>query len=285
MRLLIFGIAFTLVFFQAHCQFIKGKVIDSKSGEPLKYVSIGIIDTPCGTITDESGNFSMEIKKQSPKAMVRFSMIGYTSKTFMVEEMSLAEKVVRLDNKPIQLAEVVIRKGKLKKVGTTGYSRHRGFCGWGGSYFGKGYEIGIKIELGPVPVKLRTLHMNVYKVSFDTALFRLHIRKITNGLPQNELLTTNILIAITAKEGWLELDLNKYNLLFRDDVALSIEWVKAIQPIRERYMKVNSSKQELPVMGFTLKKNKGCTFTKWGTEAKWTRLDSESPSFYLTVQE
>lgn len=285
MKSLISVILITLCFLNAHSQFIKGKVKDSKSGEPLKYVSIGILDTPGGTITDESGNFQLEIKNQSPKMLVRFSMIGYEPRTFTVEELSDAEKVVMLDSKPVQLPEVVIRKGKLKTSGTTGYTWHGGYCGWGGADFGKGNEIGSGIELGPVPVKLLTLHLYVYKVSFDSVLFRLHIRNIVNGLPQNELLTTNILIAVTSKEGWGEFDLNKYNLVFRDDVALTIEWVKAIRPVRERYMKMNGSKKLLPGMLFTIKRDKGTSFSKWGTEAKWTRLDSGSPSFYLTVQE
>jgi hypothetical protein len=35
---------------------------------------------------------------------------------------------------------------------------------------------------------------------------------------------------------------------------------------------------------FNVKPNKGLTFQKMGTETKWDRRESGSPSFYLTVQ-
>lgn len=35
---------------------------------------------------------------------------------------------------------------------------------------------------------------------------------------------------------------------------------------------------------FDTKRNQGSLFTKWGTEAKWIRFDSKSPSIYLIVQ-
>ena len=131
-----------MFFLHVHGQVIKGRVVDSKSGEPLKYVSIGIIDTPLGTISDENGNFSFDVKKQPQKALIRFSMIGFESGIFTVEEVSANDKPVKLVNKPVELAEVVIRTGRLRQVGTDGYTWHKGYCGWGGTDFGRGFERG-----------------------------------------------------------------------------------------------------------------------------------------------
>jgi len=44
-------------------------------------------------------------------------------------------------------------------------------------------------------------------------------------LPSEELLTENIMIPITKSSGWIEMDLSKYNLIFKDDIVLSLEWV------------------------------------------------------------
>jgi len=33
------------------------------------------------------------------------------------------------------------------------------------------------------------------------------------------------MIPITKSSGWIEMDLSKYNLIFKDDIVLSLEWV------------------------------------------------------------
>src|ERR1035437_4250770 len=268
---------------QLHSQLITGKVLDSTNGKPLEYVNLGVIGTSLGITTNEKGEFSLNVKGQSPKAIVRISMIGYNPQTFPIEELTNKENIIKIVNNPIQLAEVTVKpfKGKLKKVGTTSSTYHGGLCGWGGTQKGKGHEIGTKIELGTSPVLIKGLHVCLSKQSFESSLFRLHVRNIVNNLPSEELLTENIMISITKSSGWIDIDLKKYNLVFSGDVALSLEWVKVIG--MKRLTKING------VMGanvnFYMNNKQGRTFIRWGTEAKWTYLDGQSPSFYLTVQE
>jgi len=282
------SIFFLLLIFasQLHCQIITGKVLDASNGLPLEYVSIGIVETSFGTLTNEKGVFSLEVKGQSSKAQVRFSIIGFKSQTFTIAELTGETNIIKLKNEPIQLAEVIIKPtGKEKKVGTTNYTLFGGYCGWLGTDFGKGYEIGTQIVLGTLPVKLKSLHIHVNNQSFDSSLFRLHIRDIVDNLPINELLTANIFISIAKKSGWVDIDLSKYHLIFNGVVALSLEWIKVSGIHKEKPMKKSGSKQDLASVRFSIKTKKGCSFSKWGSEAKWSRLDSESPSFYLTVQE
>jgi len=270
---------------QLQAQLIRGKVIDFSSEKSLEYVNLGVIDTPIGITTNEKGEFSLDIKGQSPKAKVRISMIGYKPQTFPIEELTNKENIIKLVNEPIQLGDVIVKPflGKLKKVGTTSSTFHGEFCGIGGAQRGKGYEIGTKIELGSKPVLLRSLHICMHNQSFEYSLFRLHIRNIVNNLPSEELLTENILIPITKRSGWIDIDLSKYNLVFKDDIALTLEWVNVTITNEMKFIKVNG-KKELCVL-FNMKKKQGITYTKWGPEAKWSLNEGSSPSFYLTVQE
>ncbi|MCK9423523.1 MAG: carboxypeptidase-like regulatory domain-containing protein [Bacteroidales bacterium] len=281
-------ILFSLLSIQLHCQIITGKVLDSSNGYPLEYVSIGVVESPFGTISNEKGEFSFEVNGQSKKAIVRFSMIGYISQTFLLEELSNRKNVIYLTNEPITLAEVIIKpfSGKLKKVGTTDFTKPGRVCGWSGTEFGKGSEQGLKIVLGNQNVKLKSLHIRVWMQSFDSCLFRLHIRNIINGLPANELLNENILLLITKKSGWVNIDLNKYNLVFKEDIALTIEWIKVIGAHPEMAVKFSNSNQ--PVANNVLlnvKEKQGCFYTKNANEDKWSRYKTQSPSFYLTIQE
>jgi len=267
---------------QLQAQLISGKVIDSSSEKPLEYVNLGVINTQIGITTNEKGEFSLDIKGQSLKAIVRISMIGYKPQTFPIEELTNKENLIKLINTPVQLAEITAKpfSGKQKTIGTTD-NKHGGLGGWGGTQRGTGHEIGTKLELGSSPVFIKSFHIYLTKQSFECSVFRLHIRSIVDNLPSEELLTENILIQVTKKSGWVDIDLKKYNLVFSDDVALSLEWVNVIG--LKRLTKING------VMGaninFRMNNKQGRTYSRWGTEAKWTYRDGLSPCYYLTVQE
>jgi hypothetical protein len=272
-----------LIVLQIQSQTITGKVTDADSGEPLVFVSIGVMETPIGTITDEKGNFSFEIKEQLIEALVRFSMIGYKAQTFSIAELKDKENAIKLKVEPVQLAAVDINFVKIRKVGETRFSRIF-VCGWGGTEFGRGYEIGTKIDLGEELVNLLNLNIRVSKQSFDSSLFRLHIRNVLDSLPNEELLTENIFITISEKSGWVQIDLSTYNLLYKGEIALTLEWIKVFGIYEDR-VKGNSSKNGEPYVHFSTKRKRGFTYAKWGVEAEWILNNKENPSIYLNVQE
>lgn len=286
MKLLGIILFFLTLTMQLTGQIIEGKVLDSTSGEPLEYVSVGVINTSLGTITDENGQFRIDVTGQKPDAILRISMISYKPLTFTVKDLPIRQNTIKLVAAPTQLAEVVIRpSGKIKKVGTTSYTKPGNVCGWGGTSIGKGSEIGIKIELGERAVRLQSMHIRVHVQSFDSCLFRLHIRRIADNLPLNELLNNNVLIPIAKKSGWVDIDLSNYNLIFKGDIALTLEWLKVIGVNNDRLVKMNGSKEFTANVLFNIKKKQGTFYRKWANEDKWTRIDDQSPSFYLTVQE
>jgi len=267
---------------QFYGQTVTGKVLSASTDQPLIYASIGVIGTSSGTITNEEGNFILDVKGLSVNSLVRFSMIGFKSQTYKIEELSNKQNFLRLESETFKLPEVIVKPlGALKKVGTTSFTFKGGVCGWGGDQFGKGWEIGTKIELGALPVRLKSLHIHVNKQSYDSSLFRLHIRDIGDSLPQNELLNKNILISLSKESGWIEIDLSKYNLVFEGDIALSLEWIKVFGLNIDRLITVNGQKRA--AVTFDKKRNQGYLYSKWGTEANWLK-HPDSPSIYLSVQ-
>jgi hypothetical protein len=212
-------------------------------------------------------------------------MIGFKSKTFTIEDLSNKNNIIQLESVTYALPDIiVIPAGKTRKVGTTSYTLRGGVCGWGGAQTGKGWEVGTKIALGDLPVRLKYLNIRVNNQSYDSSLFRLHIRNIVGNMPHSELLNNNILISLTKETGWIEIDLSKYNLVFEGDIAISLEWIKIVGMDINKRITVNGEKKLTAGVTFDKKRNQGCVYTKWGTEAKWVRHDNESPSIYLTVQ-
>ena len=94
---------------------------------------------------------------------------------------------------------------------------------------------------------------------------------------------TNIILTITKESGWIDFDLSKYNIVLKGDVALTLEWVKVIGINKNRAQKINNKITTEYVL-FNTKKNQGYTYTRWGTEAKWTMHENGSPSIYLIIQ-
>jgi hypothetical protein len=270
---------------QVYGQTISGYVIDDSNGEPLVYASIGLIETTVGTISNEKGSFSLDLRNFPPQSNVRISMIGFKAKTYSIEQILNEQDTIRLERETYNLPEVFVSPGgKQIDVGTTSFSFKNGFCGWGGNEFGKGWEIGTKIDLGDSPKRLKSMHIRVNKQSYDSSLFRLHIRDIVDSLPQNELLKTNILITLTKESGWIEIDLSKYHLVFEGEISLTLEWIKVIGMDLTKLITSKGIEQSYPAVTFSVKQKEGFTFSKWGTEAKWTYHDKSSPSIYLTVQ-
>lgn len=266
-------------------QVISGKILDSSNGEPLEYASLGVINTTIGTITDARGNFKIDVSGLSQKAQVRISMISYLPQTYTIDEFSQKGNTIKLIAVPTQLEEIIIKpSGKWRKIGTTGFNLFGNWCGWGGSNFGKGNEIGTKLELGVSSVQLKNLHIHVKRQAFDTSVYRLHIRTIVGKTPQDELLTKNIILKISKESGWVDFDLSKFSIVLKGEVALTLEWIKVIGVNKNREMKINHKSTSEYVL-FTQKRNGGCIYTRWGSEAKWNINEDGCPSIYLIVQE
>jgi len=267
-----------------NAQVIEGRIVDSLNGNPLEYASIGIVDTRFGTITKQEGRFHLEVPEQDPESPVRISMIGYKAQSFSLAELQNRDNLIRLAVDPVQLAEVTISPlGEPYSVGTTQYTRLGNWCGWGGSRFGKGHEIGTKIDLGDQAVHIRKLHVHVHRQAYDTIWFRLHIRNLKDGKPDEELLTSNVIVDIEAEKGWVELDLAEYRIVQQGEVAISLEWLKISGINEDRAMKIND-KLTSEYLLFNTKKKQGIIYTRWGVEGKWNTGLEGSPAMYLTVQ-
>lgn len=79
---------------------VKGQVIDADNSEPMIGVSIQVVGTTSGTVSDFDGNFEMTVPD---KAVLQFSYIGY--KTIEVRAVANMQVIMELDAQ--QLQEVV----------------------------------------------------------------------------------------------------------------------------------------------------------------------------------
>lgn len=88
---------------------LKGTIKDVQTGESLPSVSIGLKSGRKGTITDDSGRFSLSVDDAALKDSVRFSFIGHGMKTFAVKDLLGHDNAILLQRQSILLAEAVAR--------------------------------------------------------------------------------------------------------------------------------------------------------------------------------
>lgn len=277
--------SFLFLSIQLQSQSITGRVVCASDDKPLVYASIGVIGTSRGTIANEHGIFRIDVKDLPMKSVVRFSMIGFESETFSIEELLDKENTILLKNQMYTLSEVVIKpSSKVKKIGSTRFSPMAGVCGLSGQNVGQGYEIGTRLKLDDSPVRIKSLHIRIHKQSYDSSLFRLHIRNLSDSIPGTELLNKDILFTLAKESGWEEIDLSKFNLVYGGEIALTIEWIKVYGTDKKIQYKSDKTSYYTPAIFFSKKNSRGCLFTKWGGEGKWTRHEGHIPGFYLTVQ-
>jgi hypothetical protein len=276
-------IAVILLHSEAHSQILSGIVVNSKTKEPLEYVSIGVIDSNFGATTDESGQFNFNIGKTEKHAKVRFSMIGFDAQIFPVEVLIDKDIRVELVEKPLEISELTVTPLTERKVGADGFSRLSGWSGWGGYVTRRGFEMGLIVDLGETPKLIKDINIYIHRQAFDTTVLRLHIRSIEDKEVSEELLQENILINVTNESGWAKADLSPYHLFLCGEVGVTVEWIKSRGINKDRTIKIDDRKQESYVLFKNEKKQVG--LYRWGTEAKWIINNEKSPSLYLTVLE
>lgn len=281
MKLVLFFllIPFTLTYSQV----ISGKILDLSSNEPLEYVCIGVVNSPIGTITDEAGNFRLDVTGQPKHAIVKLTIISYKEQSYTIEELLKQANIIKMEPTPVLLSEIVIKPGKPFRAGVVNYTRIGHWCGWGGTQFSKGWEKGTKISLGNAPVQLLNFNVHMHRQAFDSSIYRLHIRSIVDNVPYDELLNRNIIFKADKESGWVSVDLSNYNIILRGDIAVTIEWVKVHGVIKSRAMNFNGGLQTEYVL-FNTKANQGPAYEKRSSHDKWKVLDHHRPAMYLTVR-
>lgn len=86
-------------------QTITGKVTSVEDNSPLPGVNVIIRGTATGTITDEAGNYSIEVP-DAPGIALAFSFIGYQTKDIPVDTITTVNTQLSID--VAQLSEVVV---------------------------------------------------------------------------------------------------------------------------------------------------------------------------------
>jgi len=207
---------------------VRGTIKSQNSNEVLPYVNIGIIDKGIGTVTDDKGQFELNIFKYHHLDSLRVSIIGYTSQIFLVEDFIAKirnSNIIYLEEKTEQLDEVVLTNKKMRtkilgnrtksKIISDGFDSDK-----------LGSEAGIVIKVKKRPTRIKKFSASIAKNEHKELKFRLNFYNLKNGMPNETILNENIIITSTIKKGLLEVNLEEYDIVVEDDFFVSLEWIK-----------------------------------------------------------
>ena len=210
-----------------------GQVIDASTKEPIPYVNIGLVDENIGTVSDEQGYFQLEIDPlQYGQSNLRFSMIGFESKTYVLQEYLQKELlIIPLTEESTELEEVIVytkrTQFETKILGNKTTSKFI-YAAFTSNKLGN--EMGFVVRQRKRPMILKKFNISLVENDYGLIRFRLNFYSVKNGLPTSTLLKENIIIETDATSGIVSKDLAPYEIVIDEDFFVSIEWIEDLGP-------------------------------------------------------
>ncbi len=89
--------------------FLRGQLVDERSGKALPFATIALLETSLGSITNQEGEFSFKIPMDLADPMLMASYMGYKKLILPITYPIENDLVLRLEKETIPLQEVIIR--------------------------------------------------------------------------------------------------------------------------------------------------------------------------------
>ena len=210
------------------------QVLDQSTQAPLAYASIGVLRRPLGTVADDQGRFVLDVPVANDADSLRFSLLGYAPRTVQVgayrRQLAQGGKAIGLAPVPTQLAEVVVRPGKLTRRVVGNSTNSRSIVG-GFRSNELGYQLAQGMHLRR-PATLEEVSFHVARCSYDSLFYRINVYQVVNGMPAANLLPQPVYVRV--RKGQIRdrvvADLRRFNLTVQGDIAVALEVVKNLGP-------------------------------------------------------
>lgn len=209
-------------------QTLKGILKDATTGETLPYVNIGVVSKDIGTVSNDNGRFTLVVPQGYEKDIVRFSMIGYGTLNFTVEELAkrlTSNEQLTMKVEATELKEVVVTNMKRgeKLLGNKTESKNVTAAFTSNKL---GNELGMMMRVKGKVNQLKTFTASIASDNNPEVKMRLNFYSVKNGLPDKSLVNQNIIVSAPRSSGKLVVDLMPYDIMVEDDFFVTLEWIE-----------------------------------------------------------
>ena len=257
----------------------EGSVLDAKTGKPIPFVNIGVLNRGIGTVSNEDGKFLLQFYRREVGEgdVLRLSSLGYLPREVPLSRLNpgVAYFTFRLQPDPIALQEVVVTdKAFLEVEETHGYPDllGKGIGYWKDSV-ALGGELASRIRLRRGLYRLNSLFFHTLENPSDSLLLRINLYSPDSkaGIPGENLNKSrrNILYMLPASKIFSVIDLRPFDIWARNDVIVSLE-----------LLAVYGSKRvglTLPAGGYP----NGKSFRRYASQDSWESIDGAVVGFSL----
>lgn len=215
----------------ATSKIISGDILDQGTRKPLGFVSVGVLRQPFGTVADAHGYFLLSLPASYDADSVRFSLIGYASRTLRVADlrrtMTAGPLLLRAQAVPLTEARVKAKNLKRRVLGNSTPGLTLRMDGFEANMAGN--QIGQLIPIKK-PAFLESVALRLFRCTYDTVYFRLNIYKLRHDYPAENILPRPVYWAVTREdvEGSVSLDLRPYHLYLTEDVVVALELLDSL---------------------------------------------------------
>ncbi len=223
---LILVLSLNYIVYSATAQSFSGTLASAKNNEILPYVNIGVIGKGTGTVSDINGKFTIVLPDSLNDQTLKFSCIGYKSRSFTVSEFKKAtDPAILLEESILSLAQVIVKPKVLKTkiLGNQNDSKNA-VAGFKSNDLGS--ELGTIMKIRKSPTLIENLNFNIAKNEIQNVKFRVNVYAMKNGQPDSILLKQPIYVTTSLTSGTLTVDMKPYNLWVETDFMVSLEWIE-----------------------------------------------------------
>ncbi|MEM7486860.1 MAG: carboxypeptidase-like regulatory domain-containing protein, partial [Bacteroidota bacterium] len=160
----------------------KGKIVDGKSGQPIPYVNIGIVEKGIGTVSDEEGIFHLKFNPDlyASNDVILFSSLGYEKLVIPITNLKFVYNeypILKLNPSILELNEVVVtdKKGEFVKK-SAGYKNTGEIAyGYWKDNIALGGELASHIPVAKGLKQLKSFGFEIWENVSDSVLVRINI--------------------------------------------------------------------------------------------------------------
>lgn len=226
-----FTFIFLLFFSTSYSQILKGVVTETGSGIHLPYVNIGVRNCN-GTVSDDHGNFLLDVSSCNTTDTLIMSMIGYESVMMHVsdalQKFTTETSVASMKKTVQELNETVVKSRKTREH-ESGNFYQSSMVEAGFKSNDLGGELVVRLNGKESGTWIKSFSFYIGRSLFDTLFFRLNVYTLENNKPSRNLLQVPVYITTTNKKGWCRINLEQYNIEAKDDFAIGLEWVRDLR--------------------------------------------------------
>ncbi len=219
-----------------HGQIISGTIISKHENHPIPYVKIGIEKKTIGTISDEEGNFSIDLSNTDPQQKIKIEVPGFNPYQETIQNFKKNDQQkIFLTEKTKNIKEITIKPKKLvdknwgvnTKTKSVMYSvnpqfRKEDFLG----------ETALAFN-AKKKSKIRNINLNIASYTSDKpVIMRYNIYSEKNGFPDKNILDEEITVELTSDmitDGTYTLDVNDRNIWVHGKFFIGIQFLKEFE--------------------------------------------------------